>query len=393
MYKGIYEYTNGFEDEEPNEIKTMDVDDHIYNNKRPIMPCKKNGAGDQHSVSCQWWKRYSGAAAGCLGLLCVLLLAGIIGLFLYQRDQLQTSYNTLTKERDQLQTSYNTLTKERDQLQTSYNTLTKERDQLQTSNNTLIKERDQLQTSNKTPTKERDQLQTSYNTLIKERDQLQTSYNTLTKERDQLQTSYNTLIKERDQLQTSNNNLTAERDHLHTSSNNLTDERDQLQTTNNTLIKERDQLQTSYNTLTKERDQLKTSYNTLIKERCPQDWIRSCCSCYYISTNEKTWDLSRKDCQARGANLVIINSREEQALIKAFNKRAWFGLTDKEVEGTWRWVDGTPLTTSYWNKGEPNDFEGEDCALVDNTLKDPVVAWNDVPCNHKNGWICERQLC
>uniref|UniRef100_UPI001EAEF012 CD209 antigen-like protein A n=1 Tax=Oncorhynchus gorbuscha TaxID=8017 RepID=UPI001EAEF012 len=94
-------------------------------------------------------------------------------------------------------------------------------------------------------------------------------------------------------------------------------------------------------------------------------------SCYYISTNEKTWDGSRKDCQARGANLVIINSREEQALIKAFNKKAWFGLTDIEVEGTWRWVDGTPLTTSYWNKGEPNDLQGEDCALVDNTLKDP----------------------
>jgi uncharacterized coiled-coil DUF342 family protein len=40
-----------------------------------------------------------------------------------ERDQLQTSYNTLTEERDQLQTSYNTLTEERDQLQ-------KERDDL-----------------------------------------------------------------------------------------------------------------------------------------------------------------------------------------------------------------------------------------------------------------------
>uniref|UniRef100_A0AAZ3Q1K0 C-type lectin domain-containing protein n=1 Tax=Oncorhynchus tshawytscha TaxID=74940 RepID=A0AAZ3Q1K0_ONCTS len=172
--------------------------------------------------------------------------------------------------------------------------------------------------------------------------------------------------------------------------NTLTKERDQLQTSYSSLSKEREQLQTSYNNLTKERDQLQTcnKYGT-----CPQDWIRSCCSCYYISTDEKTWDGSRKDCQVRGANLVIINSREEQALIKAFNKKAWFGLTDIEVEGTWRWVDGTPLTTSYWNKGEPNDLQGEDCALVDNTQKDPVVAWNDVPCNLKNGWICERQLC
>ncbi|XP_071261145.1 killer cell lectin-like receptor subfamily F member 1 [Salvelinus alpinus] len=66
------------------------------------------------SVHVQWWKRPSGVAAVCLGLLCVLLLAGIIGLSVQysnvsknssaERDQLQTSYNNLTKERDQLQT-------------------------------------------------------------------------------------------------------------------------------------------------------------------------------------------------------------------------------------------------------------------------------------------------
>ncbi|XP_055780242.1 CD209 antigen-like protein E [Salvelinus fontinalis] len=262
------------------------------------MSWKKDGVGDQHSV----WKRRFLATAVCLGLLCVLLLAGIIGLLLYQRNLL----NNLTAERDQLQTSYNTLTAKQDQLQTNYSSLTKERDQLQTS----------------------------YNTLTAERDQLQTSYNTLTAKQDQLQTNYSSLTKERDQL---------------------------------------------------------LKIDKYVK--CPQDWIRSSCSCYYISPDEKTWDDSRKDCQARGANLVIIDSREEQALIKAFNKKAWLGLTDREVEGTWRWVDGTPLTTSYWKKGEPNDLQGEDCALVDNTQKDPVVAWNDVPCNHKNGLICERQVC
>ncbi|XP_071025387.1 paramyosin-like [Oncorhynchus clarkii lewisi] len=168
---------------------------------------------------CQWWKRYSGAAAVCLGLLCVLLLAGIIGLFLYcefdiEGDQLQTSDNNLTAERDQLKTSGNNLTEERDQLKTSGNNLTEERDQVQTSGNTLSKEKDQLQTRFNTLTKEKDKLQTSNNALTKERDQLQTSNHTLTKERDKLKTIFNTLTKERDQLQTSNNALTKERDQL-----------------------------------------------------------------------------------------------------------------------------------------------------------------------------------
>ncbi|XP_071261148.1 C-type lectin domain family 12 member B-like, partial [Salvelinus alpinus] len=61
------------------------------------------------------------------GMLCVLQVTLNISLrlvynrcFKYseERDQLQTSYNTLTEERDQLWTSYNNLTKERDQLQT-----------------------------------------------------------------------------------------------------------------------------------------------------------------------------------------------------------------------------------------------------------------------------------
>ncbi|XP_055765140.1 C-type lectin domain family 4 member M-like [Salvelinus fontinalis] len=221
-----------------------------------------NGPGDQHSVHFQWWKRPSGVSAVCLGLLCVLLLAGIIGL--------SVQYSNVSKNSSA----------ERDQLQNSYNNLTKERDQLQTSNNNLTTERDQLQTS----------------------------YNNLTKERDQLQTIYITMTKERDQLQTSNNNLT----------------------------KERDQLQT-------ERDFLSGSIQ---EQTCPEGWQKFESSWYFLSeTTEKTWEKSRQDCLERGADLVIINSREEQEFLFNLKKRVWIGLTDSVKEGTWKWVDGTPLTT------------------------------------------------
>ncbi|CAB1327011.1 unnamed protein product, partial [Coregonus sp. 'balchen'] len=115
------------------------------------LTCGKRGLAEEKiPMYPEWWKRPSGVAAVCLGLLCVLLLAGIIGLSVYckfngvighhdstERIQLQTRYNNLTKERDQLQTRYNNLSKERDQLQTSYNNLTKERDQLQTEREIL----------------------------------------------------------------------------------------------------------------------------------------------------------------------------------------------------------------------------------------------------------------
>ncbi|XP_031670771.1 C-type lectin domain family 4 member M-like isoform X2 [Oncorhynchus kisutch] len=167
MSEGVYENSDGFEDDEPDAMKNTDIDGQLYGNVRAFKPSPRNEV--VVSVHFQWWKRPSGVAAVCLGLLCVLLLAGIIGLAVYygvighhystERDQLQTSYNTLTKERDQLQTSCNNMTEERNQLQTHYNTLTKERDQLQTSCNNMTEERNQLKTSYNNMNEERDQLQ------------------------------------------------------------------------------------------------------------------------------------------------------------------------------------------------------------------------------------------
>ncbi|XP_076874400.1 uncharacterized protein LOC143524712 isoform X2 [Brachyhypopomus gauderio] len=293
--------------------------------------------------------RCSRLTAVCLGLLCVLLLTAITVLwvkFTAERDQIQPRNNNLTIERDQLQTSYYRLTVERDQLQTSYNRLTVERDQLQTSYNRL--------------TVERDQLQTSYNRLTVERDQRQTSYYRLTVERDQLQTSYNRLTVERDQLQTSYNRLTVERDQLN-----------------------------------KEREKLKREFSELrtAEKQCWKHVFSS--SMYFISTEKKTWSESRQDCRARGADLVIINSREEQEFIRQTlgSIYSWIGLTDVEREGTWKWVDGTALTNGYWDTKEPNSFAGdEDCVITGQPGLNPVFNWADYQCSVTFIWICEKML-
>ncbi|XP_036809894.1 C-type lectin domain family 10 member A-like isoform X1 [Oncorhynchus mykiss] len=289
-------------------MKNTDIDGKLYANVRAFKPSPRHGV--VASVHVQWWKRPSGVAAVCLGLLCVLLLAGIIGLSVY--------YGVIDNHNST----------QRDQLQTSYNTLTKERDQLQDSNSLL--------------TKERDQLQTSYNTLTKERDQLQTSYNTLTKEREQLQTSYNTLTKERDQLHS---------------------------------------------------DRLFLSGRlTNLKQTCPEGWQKFESSWYFLSTETKTWNESRKDCLERGADLVIINSDKEQEFLFNLNKGVWIGLTDSVTEGNLIWVDGTPLTTPrYWPPHQPDNGDGkpeygeEDCVHI-REEQSPRTSWNDLSCDSKLNW-------
>ncbi|XP_067354857.1 CD209 antigen-like protein C [Channa argus] len=141
--------------------------------------------------------------------------------------------------------------------------------------------------------------------------------------------------------------------------------------------------------MTKERDELKRKL-TLFDEYSRKGWVYFNNSFYYISSRTESWKDSRKDCQQRDADLVIINSKEEQKLLIQLGKDVWIGLSDQETEGAWKWVDGTVLTTSYWGINEPNSHEGkeEDCGEI--KFYEKGNSWNDKPCDSKNVWICEK---
>jgi hypothetical protein len=56
----------------------------------------------------------------------------------------------------------------------------------------------------------------------------------------------------------------------------------------------------------------------LTAKTCTEGWQRFGCSCYYISTEVNTWDYARQDCLNRGADLVILNSEDEQVRERVF---------------------------------------------------------------------------
>ncbi|XP_039664612.1 CD209 antigen-like protein C isoform X2 [Perca fluviatilis] len=172
---------------------------------------------------------------------------------------------------------------------------------------------------------------------------------------------------------------------------NLTEERDDLKRKLNKSVSERDTLKRTnlnvearFKTLTEESDDLNRKLNNV------GGWEYFSGSFYYISSVKKTWNESRDDCLQKGADLVIINSKEEQNFTIKFEKRLWIGLTDSETEGTWKWVDGTPLTKSYWVSGEPNDEYGEDCGEISHFHSEN--SWNDVSCSFPLNWICEMKV-
>ncbi|KAG7313931.1 hypothetical protein KOW79_022427 [Hemibagrus wyckioides] len=157
----------------------------------------------------------------------------------------------------------------------------------------------------------------------------------------------------------------------------------------NNLNKERDQLQL-------ERDQYHQELSNLHSVLSNLGWRFFSTSIYNISTEKKNWNKSRQDCRNKGADLVIINSREEQEFInKSFGgTQAWIGLTDRVTEGEFKWVDGSPLNTKFWWDGEPNDFKNrEDCAITGYAeAKSNMSTWADFPCDSSVVGICEMKM-
>ncbi|XP_039469946.1 CD209 antigen-like protein E isoform X1 [Oreochromis aureus] len=162
------------------------------------------------------------------------------------------------------------------------------------------------------------------------------------------------------------------------------------------FIKDKFQMEEEVGNLKTERDQLQKRVEELTKEKemifrqsfmC--NWVNVSGSFYFTSSEKKSWQESRQDCVQRGADLVIISSQEEQNFVNTFKKRLWIGLTDSETEGTWKWVDGTPMNTSYWNRGEPNGDKKENCGHIDTYNSEN--SWNDAPCSILHFWICEKR--
>ncbi|XP_041867753.1 CD209 antigen-like protein E isoform X2 [Melanotaenia boesemani] len=121
----------------------------------------------------------------------------------------------------------------------------------------------------------------------------------------------------------------------------------------------------------------------LAESCCSDGWIRFGHSCYFISTERKTWTESRNYCQERGADLVIINSKEEQEFLSKLSSWFWIGL---EWTGRgWKWLDGSPLTETFWKVGGQNRY-GSYTVCYNYQGK-----WETAYSSYISCWICEKK--
>ncbi|XP_074082192.1 C-type lectin domain family 4 member E isoform X2 [Macrotis lagotis] len=120
-------------------------------------------------------------------------------------------------------------------------------------------------------------------------------------------------------------------------------------------------------------------------------------SCFPDPADTMVWTASLKNCEEMGGNLAVINTQEEQNFLfhaKPSRREFFIGLTDREVDGQWQWVDNTPFnkTLSFWDIGEPNNIATvEDCVTIRDSSNENRN-WNDVTCFFNYYRICEKPV-
>ncbi|XP_034554057.1 CD209 antigen-like protein D isoform X2 [Notolabrus celidotus] len=185
---------------------------------------------------------------------------------------------------------------------------------------------------------------------------------------------------------------------------------------NQQLMSEKDVLKTQTQELTRERDGLNWTLKVIleyenfpVKTLCPQkvckpcldNWVRFQSNCYLITKHKysndwRKWIQSHEECQKFNANLVVIESQEEQEFINNHTEKYhdenhgyWIGLSKKEETGTWSWLDGSNLTVEYW-RDQPSNLRWTDCALT-SPRGHPLANWQKTSCTMWNRYICETR--
>ncbi|XP_049888756.1 macrophage mannose receptor 1-like [Epinephelus moara] len=106
-----------------------------------------------------------------------------------------------------------------------------------------------------------------------------------------------------------------------------------------------------------------------------------------IVAQKMSWDAAKKHCEGDGAKLT--NLRNEwarvfiQLMVSNLKAPVWIGLNTMETGGYYRYIDGWHLTSTNWQRGEPE--RDRPCAFVRENGE-----WKSADCSRKMSSICMK---
>ena len=112
---------------------------------------------------------------------------------------------------------------------------------------------------------------------------------------------------------------------------------------------------------------------------------------YCLNSGNRTYQDAKAACTSDGGRLATFLEKADGQKVRAgaaakfAAAKMWTGLTDASAEGEWRWASGNRVSWTAWQRGEPNDFNTENCV----ELWADTWTWNDFDCSATRPFVCE----
>uniref|UniRef100_A0A3B3VGF0 C-type lectin domain-containing protein n=1 Tax=Poecilia latipinna TaxID=48699 RepID=A0A3B3VGF0_9TELE len=102
----------------------------------------------------------------------------------------------------------------------------------------------------------------------------------------------------------------------------------------------------------------------------------------------KTWSSAQTYCRMHHTDLAMIENEAENSEVRHLipvGVDVWIGL----YRVPWSWSDKSPSRFQRWGNSEPNNVEGIQHCVCENTLHQ----WGDERCHATKVFICEQGDC
>jgi len=113
---------------------------------------------------------------------------------------------------------------------------------------------------------------------------------------------------------------------------------------------------------------------------------------YKVFESRVSWHEAKQACEKIGGHLVTISSERENRFVSDLTggRGFWIGLTDEDVEGNWKWVDGTRAANASWVSSGFEQGTRENYAII--RKDNGTIRWLDNDSNglrYIDGYVCE----
>ncbi|XP_005816425.3 C-type lectin domain family 4 member G-like [Xiphophorus maculatus] len=340
--------------------------------------CGDNDSNPTHNDNREAQEERSGLPNSCLFWGCLwissILVAGSIVYMNVNMSEQQGSIKDLTTEQKQL-------TDEIKMVKLSQ--MSREREE-------LIREREEVTRRREEVTRRREEVTRRREELNQKRDELNREREEVTRRREELNQKRDELNQEREEVARKTEEVTQEAEEVTRKTEEVTRKTEEV-------TREAAELKWTLGFF--QKFDIFSINNYCPAKRCKpclHDWIffqKKCYLFYNEAAPWKTWEQSRRFCQDRRADLVVIDDLQEQEFVSKHVKSYfdiqwgyWLGL--QQTNNTWTWVDGRVDTLGFWMKEELKPA-GPKAGLMPG--RNPSESWNKADSFFQNKFICEHE--